>query len=238
MTLPRVSASSTPLGTDRPLNILMRNSDPWFVTTDLACKLDYRDAHTMARNLRDQQKGTHSVCTLGGQQELLIVSEGGMWRAVMRSRRPEADRFQEWVEEEVLPSIRRTGSYSLPVNDDGAASPLPDGEWTPRDKIAWVRTMLHLRGRGAALDVARILQLPMPDNAAAALADPDLERRAREWLAGRAEFRNLDELAAATGCADRRLLGDLARALGWHSKTVRRGDRIVKRWVPARSGEA
>ena len=221
-----------------PVRVMTIDGAPWFVANDICNALLIKNARDALARLDEDEKGVGLTDTLGGRQELNIVSESGMYALVLGSRKPEAQRFRKWVTAEVLPSIRRTGSYSLPVNDDGAASPLPDGDWTPRDKIAWVRTMLHLRGRGAALDVARILQLPMPDNAAAALADPELERRAREWLAGRAEFRNLDELAAATGCVDRRLLGDLARALGWHSKTVRRGDRIVKRWVPARSGEA
>lgn len=86
----------------------------WFVASDVAAVLSYRDAANMARILDDDEKGTHIVSTLGGEQEQLIINESGLYHAVLKSRKPEAKPFRKWVTAEVLPAIRKTGSYTLP----------------------------------------------------------------------------------------------------------------------------
>ncbi|MDC7962747.1 phage antirepressor protein [Xylella fastidiosa subsp. fastidiosa] len=103
------------------VRVVMRDGNPWFVATDVAVALGYRDAANAARHVGAHQKGTHIVSTIKGNQELTIVSEGGLYRLVLRSRKPEAVAFSDWVTDEVLPSIRKTGSYSTTgtmVNDD------------------------------------------------------------------------------------------------------------------------
>ncbi|MEG3902057.1 BRO family protein [Microcoleus sp. B4-C5] len=60
----------------------------------------------------DCWKGVHSMNTLGGQQQMLTVTEPGLYELIFRSDKPAAQRFRVWMFEEVLPSIRRTGSYS------------------------------------------------------------------------------------------------------------------------------
>ena len=97
-----------------PVRVVIRNGEPWFVATDIAEVLGYRNAPDAARNLPDHQKGTHNMRTLGGDQKMTIISEGGMYRLVLRSRKPEAAAFTDWVTDEVLPSIRKTGSYAVP----------------------------------------------------------------------------------------------------------------------------
>lgn len=69
----------------------------------------YRDG-----GLEDDEKGTAIVSTPGGEQEMLTVTEPGLYRLLSKSRKPIAKRFQRWVFHQVLPSIRQTGSYSLP----------------------------------------------------------------------------------------------------------------------------
>ena len=93
------------------LRVVMIEGEPWFVATDLAKTLGYRDAEKMTRLLDDDHKGTHIVGTPSGDQELTVISEAGMYRAIMRSQRAEAKAFERWVVGDVLPSIRRTGSY-------------------------------------------------------------------------------------------------------------------------------
>lgn len=68
----------------------------------------YRDG-----GLEDDEKGTAIVSTPGGEQEMLIVTEPGLYRLLSKSRKLIAKRFQRWLFHEVLPSIRKTGSYSL-----------------------------------------------------------------------------------------------------------------------------
>lgn len=81
------------------------------VLADLAKVLGYRDANSAARVLRSKDLHTHRMSTVTGTREMIIVSESGMYRLIMRSNKPAAERFQDWVTEEVLPTIRREGSY-------------------------------------------------------------------------------------------------------------------------------
>ena len=61
------------------------------------------------------RKGVHSVTTLtqGGKQNIIYISESNLYRIIFKSRKDEAEKFQDWVFEEVLPSIRKTGKYAI-----------------------------------------------------------------------------------------------------------------------------
>lgn len=95
------------------VRVVMRDGEPWFVITDVAKALGYRDAANAARNLPDHQRGTQIVSTPSGKQTLAVTNEPGLYRLVLRSRKPEALRFSDWVTGEVLPAIRKTGGYSI-----------------------------------------------------------------------------------------------------------------------------
>ncbi|WP_081689842.1 phage antirepressor KilAC domain-containing protein [Leifsonia xyli] len=84
---------------------------------DVACLLGYRDAYNLTRRLEPSEKGTHQMRTPGGLQPVTLISEPGLYRAVMRSDSAAALDFQMWVLHDVLPSIRRTGSYGAPADD-------------------------------------------------------------------------------------------------------------------------
>lgn len=97
-----------------PVRVLTReDGELWFIARDVATALEYRDAGNMARNLDEDEKGTHIVSTLGGEQGVLIINEAGLYSAILRSRKPAAKRFKRWVTHEVLPTIRKTGSYQM-----------------------------------------------------------------------------------------------------------------------------
>ena len=91
------------------------HGQPWFVADDVSKSLDYRMASDMTRNLDEDEKGTQIVRTPGGDQEMSVISESGLYSAILKSRKAEAQRFKRWVTREVLPSIRRTGSYAAPA---------------------------------------------------------------------------------------------------------------------------
>lgn len=94
------------------VRITDNNGEPWFVASDVAKALGYRDANEMTRLLDDDEKDTQSVRTLGGEQKMIIISESGLYSAILRSKKEEAKAFKKWVTSEVLPSIRKTGSYT------------------------------------------------------------------------------------------------------------------------------
>jgi anti-repressor protein len=88
--------------------------DPWFVAADVARILGYREAHDLTRGLDADEKGPQIVRTLGGEQSMVTVTEAGLYSAIMRSRAEAAKAFRRWVTHEVLPAIRKTGSYGRP----------------------------------------------------------------------------------------------------------------------------
>ena len=87
------------------------DGEPWFVAADV-CRILEIDK-TQTRRLDDDEKGLYSIQTLGGEQDTVVVNEPGLYRLVFASRKPEAREFQRWVYHEVLPSIRKTGGYSV-----------------------------------------------------------------------------------------------------------------------------
>jgi prophage antirepressor-like protein len=93
------------------VRVASRGGGLWFVSTDVCGVLGLHHAGSAMRILDADEKGVHKTHTLGGMQELSIISEPGFYKLVGRSRKPEARRFDRWVRHEVLPSLRRTGAY-------------------------------------------------------------------------------------------------------------------------------
>lgn len=96
-----------------------------FVASDIAKILGYRDAANLTRNLDGDERGTHEVSTPSGTQNMTVLTESGLYRAILNRetayvKNEEAQafvkRFQRWVTHEVLPQIRRTGGY-IPTTD-------------------------------------------------------------------------------------------------------------------------
>lgn len=86
----------------------------WFVVADVCKALDIKNVTQAASRLEEVDRGLCSVSTLGGVQELTVVSEAGLYKLIFTSRKKEATDFVRWVTNEVLPSIRKTGKYETP----------------------------------------------------------------------------------------------------------------------------
>ena len=97
-----------------PVRIVEKDGEPWFVARDVCKVLEITKVDSAIRNLDADEKGAHTVSTPGGNQEMTIVSEAGLYSLILRSRKPEAKAFKRWVTHEVLPSIRKTGAYLSP----------------------------------------------------------------------------------------------------------------------------
>jgi prophage antirepressor-like protein len=94
--------------------------EPWFVAADVLSTISL-DRKALER-LDDDEKGVNSIHTPGGTQEMTTVNEPGLYALVLGSRKAEAKRFKRWVTHEVLPAIRKTGSYAVSAM---AALPAP-----------------------------------------------------------------------------------------------------------------
>jgi|SRR6185436_3690329 len=103
------------------IRTLKLDGKPWFVTTDCCQALALEMRSGILRRLKAAEKGTYPIWTPGGHQQMGIVNRNGLTRLVMRSDKPQATPFQDWIIEEVIPAILDTGKYELPV-----AAPAPD----------------------------------------------------------------------------------------------------------------
>lgn len=93
---------------------LERDGEPWFVLKDVCEILGLGTPARVAERLdEDEVSLTHLADSLGRQQKTTIISESGLYNVILRSDKPEAKPFRKWVTAEVLPSIRKTGSYSV-----------------------------------------------------------------------------------------------------------------------------
>lgn len=92
--------------------------EPWFVAKDVCDILELGNTTNALRALDEDEKTNFTNCNVAqnGGRAPLIISEPGLYKLIMRSRKPEAKEFQRWVTHEVLPQIRKTGGY-IPTTD-------------------------------------------------------------------------------------------------------------------------
>jgi prophage antirepressor-like protein len=91
------------------IRTIQKDGEPWFVATDVCQTLDIRNAtQTVCRLEKDER----SMFNIGRQGEVHIVNEYGLYNLILGSRKEEAKQFKRWITHEVLPSIRKTGTYS------------------------------------------------------------------------------------------------------------------------------
>ncbi|MDD6430898.1 MAG: Bro-N domain-containing protein [Ruminococcus sp.] len=89
------------------------NGEPWFVLADVCKVLEISNSRNISSRLEPDEKGVTLVDTLGGTQQMTIINESGLYTVILRSDKPQAKPFRKWVTSVVLPSIRKTGSYSV-----------------------------------------------------------------------------------------------------------------------------
>ena len=101
---------------DKDIRVVVKNGEPWFVAIDLCDALNLTNSRVSLMALDDDEKDVSLTYTLGGQQKMSVVNESGMYTLILRCRdavKPGTVpyRVRKWVTAEVLPSIRKTGSY-------------------------------------------------------------------------------------------------------------------------------
>ncbi len=96
-----------------PLDILMVEDRPYFPATECAGILGYRNPHdAVLKHCKSDDLAKREVIdALGRKQEKKYISEGNLYRLIIRSKLPAATRFEKWVFDEVLPTIRKYGAY-------------------------------------------------------------------------------------------------------------------------------
>lgn len=124
---------------DAPVRMIMIDGVPWWVASDVCAVLDLKNPRQALAALEPYQKSVYNMDPLysantprkGGIQTVAIVNESGIYSLIFRSRKPVAKAFNKWLTCDLLPSIRRTGSYISParlaeVERLIAPAPVPD----------------------------------------------------------------------------------------------------------------
>lgn len=93
------------------------DGNPWWIAKDVCAILEINNNRKAVSKLDDDEKDVTKGYTLGGEQEMTIINESGLYALIIRSNKPQARAFRKWVTAEVLPAIRKTGHY-------GAAQPV------------------------------------------------------------------------------------------------------------------
>ena len=89
-----------------------KDGEPWFVANDICKVLGHTNSRVAVASLDEDEKGVSKVYTLGGEQQMTVVNEAGMYQLVIRSNLPAAKAFKRWITHEVIPTIRRHGAYA------------------------------------------------------------------------------------------------------------------------------
>ncbi|MGX8941589.1 BRO-N domain-containing protein [Symbiopectobacterium sp. Eva_TO] len=124
---------------DYQIRTIMKDGNLWFVASDVcrAVELD----NTSIRKLDDDEKDLHSMQTPGGMQDISVISESGLYTLILRCRDAVKQgtlpwRFRKWVTNEVLPTIRKTGSYER----NSVVEPLSPNDMSNLTRLVWLMT--------------------------------------------------------------------------------------------------
>ncbi|MDR2068039.1 MAG: phage antirepressor KilAC domain-containing protein [Holosporaceae bacterium] len=95
----------------KKVRTVQKDGEQWWVLKDICSVLGISNSHDVSARLKEDEKGVDLIDSLGGRQKFTIINESGLYNVILRSDKPEADRFRRWVTHEVLPSIRKHGAY-------------------------------------------------------------------------------------------------------------------------------
>ena len=170
------------------------NCDPWFVAKDVCDILGLENSRKATAELDPDEKNTVTISDgIPGNPNKTIISEPGLYRLIMRSRKPEAKTFQRWVTHEVLPSIRKHGIYATETTiDQILADPdfgirlLADLKEERAKRIQAENQIKELEPKAKALeDFTNVPDALLVRDAAKLLSNagtPIGEKKLREWL--------------------------------------------------------
>ena len=114
------------------IQVINKDGEAWFIASEIAAMFGYRDSHNLTRILDDDEADTHNMSIrsengIKQSRTVTIINESGFYHAAFKSRKPEVRPFRKWVTSEVLPAIRKTGSYSGRLKPKAPRKALPSG---------------------------------------------------------------------------------------------------------------
>jgi prophage antirepressor-like protein len=99
---------------EKDVRIIDKDGQPWWILSDICKILKLKSAPMVSERLDEDEKNTISLnYSIPGNPNRTIINESGLYSVILRSDKPDAKRFRKWITSEVLPSIRKTGTYSI-----------------------------------------------------------------------------------------------------------------------------
>lgn len=151
------------------VRVVQVDGEPWFVAADVCRALEISNSRDAVARLDADEKGVGSTDTLGGKQGMQIINEPGLYTLVLGSRKPEAKAFKRWVTHDVLPAIRKTGSYkTTKQSSDRDKAMLKNAQarsaklWLEIAKNTGIQTYKDVCNAYAAKELAGEDVLPLP----------------------------------------------------------------------------
>lgn len=181
------------------------DGEPWFVARDVAKALGYQNTVEAVNTHCKKVNDFRDSKMLPSATPMKIIPESDVYRLVMRSNLPDAERFQDWVVEEVLPSIRRAGSYSM----------------APKSYAEALRALAAEVELREAVEAQKALAESQRDEAIRTKAEIGSRREATSMATASAAVRQRDALADKLG-------------EGKHYKTVRAIPWLLEVFAPSR----
>lgn len=115
------------------------DGEVWFVGKDIAEALGYGKGKSLnnavANHVDDEDKGVTEMETPGGMQKMVIINESGMYALILSSKLDSAKKFKKWVTSEVLPAIRKNGSYTMPISTNDKIMLLAQGHMELQQEV-------------------------------------------------------------------------------------------------------
>ena len=148
------------------IRTMIINEEPWFVGKDVCDALKYSNSRkALAAHVHEDDKGVTKRYTLGGTQQMTIINESGLYALIFGSKLPSAVKFKRWVTSEVLPTLRRTGQFSMKSPSRGEC--LHAAEIVAKCPNKRLPVVLKLLGK-AGFDFDTTTEAPLP-------SEPDTE---------------------------------------------------------------
>ena len=120
------------------------DNEPWFVGNDCAKALGYKNLYSgVSKNVDEEDRRLSPVGSTSGVQDTTIINESGLYSLIFGSKLESAKKFKKWVTSEVLPSIRKTGSYIMPQTTDGKIALLAQGHIELKEEVDSIREDLE-----------------------------------------------------------------------------------------------
>ena len=140
------------------------SGEPMFCLVDVAEALDIKNTGDLKSRLNPKGVVLTDTPTKGGIQQMNFIDEGNLYKCIFKSRRPDAEKFQDCVCDEVLPSIRKTGGYSVSTSKKPSCTPT-----RVKASLEWIKGVSELLNLNESSKlsllgkVAKPLELPLPD---------------------------------------------------------------------------